>query len=96
VFTNFETTVKEKSDSLADPDPIGGVYTPPAALVVSVKAPGPASRTERSTITEWTACSVKPCALAQLKGALITMSGAAAVVRENAFRVTRIPPWYAV
>jgi poly-gamma-glutamate synthesis protein (capsule biosynthesis protein) len=34
VFTNFETAVKERSDSLADLDPIGGVYTPPEALDV--------------------------------------------------------------
>src|SRR4051794_13521026 len=31
VFTNFETTVKQREDSLADLDPVGGVYAPPEA-----------------------------------------------------------------
>lgn len=32
VFTNFETVIKEKQDSLADLDPLSGVYAPPGAL----------------------------------------------------------------
>src|SRR5581483_10707915 len=34
VFTNFETTVKNKDDSLADIAHIGGIYAPPEALDV--------------------------------------------------------------
>jgi hypothetical protein len=34
VFTNFETTVKRENDSLADLDPVGGVYGPPQSFDV--------------------------------------------------------------
>lgn len=34
VFTNFETTVKRENDSLADLDPVGGLYGPPQSFDV--------------------------------------------------------------